>query len=242
MKTFVVVLIPCLILCLGQASPARSQTLHYLGDLETDPASLSAEPSSSCYLGNLRTPGALEHLGLDVLFMYGALDSAACGCVGGWQVGEIHLLMASVAAEATTVQLTLAVDGQGWCTYPSGCLEPHAGYWGELFSGYGELEFPEPGYYELVYPATSACAYFGYPYFLKCFGPYESDVRLVVDADGYRECEVMQGVHIGERWWWTPPGWPATSGAPIWWIEASCCESPVRTESRSWSAVKSLYR
>lgn len=224
---------------------ARAQTVHFLGDLDTDITSLPAEPAGPCFFGNLRTPGALEPFGVDILSMHAEIDSVACGCDEGWQVSEVHLLLANPTDHPITADITICVDGQGWCTYPSGCPEPHPGYWGELLTTNFEFALPEPGYYELVVTGGSPCAFFGYEYFLKCFVLNESEARLVVDADGARECEVLEGVHIGERWWWIDPHggpWQPTSGAPIWWIEAGCCETPVAVEARSWSGVKSLYR
>lgn len=227
---------------------AHAQTLHFLGDLDTDITSLPAEPTSSCFFGNLRTPGALESFGVDILSFHAEIDSIACGCDGGWMVSEVHLLLANPTDGPVGLGVQLCVDGQGWATYPSGCLEPHPGYFGELSNWYSNILLPEPGYYELIVTSSSPCAFFCYEYFLKCFAWNDMDARLVVDADGARECEVLEGVHMGMHWWWVDPHytyenpWQLTSGAPIWWVEAACCETPVAAESRSWSNVKSLYR
>jgi hypothetical protein len=57
--------------------------------------------------------------------------------------------------------------------------------------------------------------------------------------------EALSAWHIGERWFWIDPYdsyWSPAAGAPVWWIEAVCCEPPVANESRSWTAIKELYR
>lgn len=221
---------------------AHAQTVHFLGDLDTDITSLPADPGGTCFFGNLRTPGALEPFGADIFSMHAEIDSVVCGCDEGWLVSEIHILLANPTDGPLTDNVLVAVDGQGWATYPSGCLEPHQGYGGELFDIMFDLTLPGPGYWELVIEAASPCAYFSYEYFLKIFVPSEESMRLVVDADGARECEVLEGVHIGERWWWSDLYWQNPAGAPIWWVEAQCCENPVAVEPRSWSDVRALYR
>jgi hypothetical protein len=228
---------------------ADAQTVNYLGDLGTDITTLPANPSAPCYFGNLRTPGALESLGNDIQSFRGEIDSLLCGCDGGWMVSEAHVLLANLSSGPLEFHVRAYVDGQGWCTFPSACPEPHPGYWGELWDSFHQpISLPEPGYYELVFSASSPCAFFGHEYFFKFEGPCDPQVQFVVDADGVRECEVLEGVHIGERWWWIDPHWrqwqpwQLTSGAPIWWVEAECCQPPVPADSRSWGSVKSVYR
>lgn len=229
------------------SAAANAQTIRFLGGLDFDITSLPASPTSPCFFGNLRTPGALEHFGNDIMSFHADIDSAACGCEGGWMVTSIHLLLANVSSGPTTISGLLCVDGQGWGTYPSGCPEANPGYWGELFDTDFGITLQEPGYYELIVSGSSPCAFFGYEYFLEIWSGEES-VRLVVDADGARECEALGAIHMGERWWWYDPHyqqfspWQMTSGAPVWWVEAGCCETPVASERKSWGAVKALFR
>lgn len=235
-----------LALLVGYAG-AQAQTVRFLGDLDTDVSTLSVGPVGPYAFGNLRTPGGILPDATGVLSFRAEIDSVAWGCSGRWRTTEVHLLLANPTDGPIVIDIFVGVDDQWWGSwYPSGCPEAGPGYFAEMANWYDfSLELPQPGYYELVHYGTHPCALFGGEYFLKCDLGLGSDARLVIDHDGARSCEVLQATHIGERWWWEdlfPESGAPESGAPIWWVEAQCCECPIANELKSWGSVKSLYR
>lgn len=246
MKRWVLFLLAAAALAAVFPVGSAAQTVRFLGDLETPLDQLAPQPGAGCTMGNFRVPGGVELPYGDVISCRAELDSTACGCPGGWAVAELHLLLANLGAGPVSGSLYLAVVGQGLATWPSGCPEAVPGYYGDLAAAFLEITLPDPGYYEVSWTTTAPCAFFGHEYFFECWLNAYPELHLVLDAAGPRPCEVLFAQHMGERWWWTDvffdDFWAPTSGAPIWWVDAVCCEPPVSSEARSWDSLKAFYR
>ena len=139
---------------------------------------------------------------------------------------EIHVLVMNLTDQQSRTELGIFIDGQGPAHYGDldPCPIPHPGpLYGDMFNLLPvEVVLPHPGFYELVFPASTPCAEFGHSYFIKIFGDaYGPGFRFVVD-DEPRLCAFMYFGSMGPEWWW----WDVHDGigSPLWWVEAQCCE------------------
>jgi hypothetical protein len=231
------------LVCAAPALAARSVTPVELGNVPHYSLDLGTGiTSADCRLGNLNGPAYFIDgwfTGDEAYkFLFHPQQTDACACPYGFQITNVHMYM-YFPPGAVTCPLTMWVDLEdaAWAAEPH-CWTPGVE---DCASPVYQVTVPAAGLYDISIPMTCGCAFMDYWYLISVhFGPVSCATlpAIVVDAGPIQTCTNWNDWGIG---WQDLADYGFTWNLAMY-ADASCCQSPVKTEQSTWGSVKSLYK
>ncbi|MBC8424155.1 hypothetical protein H8E07_08535 [bacterium] len=246
MKMFMYVAMLGILLCVPAAAQPQ---VNYLGGLGEMPV-IEHGLGCCCPIGNLGQPASILE-DAETYSLYNALtfdpNLFGCGCAVGFEIHNIHLVMAKLDDVPRTIGLQVGLgDAPLLPEEPGPCYEPNICSNWELpvqcWTPYATVSVAAAGYYEFVFPFTCECVFLNYAHSIFFYGStflYDAGMRYVLDSSPDHCPDYIWGEGLMGRCHWYPF---EADGNYMVWLDTSCCEGPITNESRTWSEVKAMYR
>jgi len=160
-------------------------------------------------------------------------------CPLGFKVTDIHIAL-QVNQPCSIVLSTDLEDA----LFPDGADCPEPGVV-DCFSQSFQVDLPGAGLFDVSIPIDCPCAYKEYTYFIGVFiESYScqdgSFIPELVTNNTPHACANYN--NFGEGWVDLVSEFPTWPGDVLIWANSECCDQPVGAESKSWGAIKGLYR
>jgi hypothetical protein len=161
-----------------------------------------------------------------------------CGaCPFGYQITSVHVLLQS--SSACTIIMSVDLED---AIFPDGPACPKPGP-EDCLGGPYQVNLPGAGLWNINLPITCGCAFLDYTYLLsvhfQSLSCTDGTVPDLVTDNFPTVCTSWNNYGTG----WTDIvrsfGFP---GNLMMWADAQCCEPPVGTGTKSWGAIKGLFR
>lgn len=232
----------CLVMCLSLVAGlavAREAILNRV-DLDVVPG---ARVEADCVVGNNDFANILGYYGSwwlgyeDYAFHINRLHQAPCGCIEGWAIRSVHMLL------ALDVDCNILVQPAVYTAVEvsTGCYAPGV----EMYAGptYQITGIPELNYWDIELPIgeDAFCQ-------VPATGNYFIVFRFLDDGPGMFGIPVSANPLTCKNYNDWGSGWAdlvvdyGFQGNLLMWADVDCCIEGVKTEDSSWGSIKQLFR
>ena len=205
--------------------------------IETMSLGGSSAMGEPCQTGNMNTPSLVVSELVYATEEYRVVFDPKTGCDNcqiGFAVSAVRVIFKidSPCSISLSVNLSVIDDSDPACIVPGATLCESSNF---------STSLPMAGFWDIAVPISCTCVRIDRPYVLG----------IKITSSG---CLPAPGLVIDTlpttctSWYNDGGGWTdlvATAGLPgnfMIYANANCCSSPVATESKSWGAIKDLYR